>query len=87
MSIQFETRDNIARVTIDRADRMNAIDGEAEAMLEQIWSQIEDDETIRCVVLTGTGERAFSAGADMKSDAGKSGLEYWASSIQMASGA
>ena len=33
---------------------------------------------MRCVVLTGTGERAFSTGADMKGGSGASGLEYWA---------
>jgi enoyl-CoA hydratase/carnithine racemase len=79
MSVLFEVRDGVARVTIDRADRMNAVDAATEAEMERIWSQIEADETIRCVVLTGAGDRAFSAGADLKSDAGKSGVEYWAS--------
>jgi enoyl-CoA hydratase/carnithine racemase len=68
----------VARVTIDRADRLNAIDAAAERALIGIWEEIERDERVRCVVLTGTGERAFSTGADMKSEGGKSGLEYWA---------
>lgn len=78
MSILFKLENHVAHVTIDRPDRMNAIDAASEAELEQIWSRIEADETIRCVVLTGSGERAFSAGADLKSDVAKSGLEYWA---------
>jgi len=78
VSVLFDTTDNVARVTIDRQDRMNALDAETEAVLEDIWAQIEADESIRCVVLTGAGDRAFSAGADLKSDTGKSGLEYWA---------
>lgn len=79
MSVVFEILDGVARVTIDRPDRMNAVDAATEAELERVWSVVEADETVRCVVLTGAGERAFCAGADMKSDASKSGLEYWAS--------
>src|SRR4029077_1962650 len=66
------------RVTIDRPDRMNAIDQAAEAELMRIWSAIEQDEQVRCVVLTGAGERAFCTGADMKQSGNKTGLEYWA---------
>lgn len=70
--------DGVARVTIDRPDRMNAIDAAAERALIEIWQTIERDERVRCVVLTGTGERAFSTGADMKAGGAKTGLEYWA---------
>ncbi|MEX3009757.1 enoyl-CoA hydratase-related protein [Hoeflea sp. TYP-13] len=79
MSVDFHCTDGVARVTIDRPDRMNAVDAATEAELERIWTEIEADNTIRCVVLTGSGDRAFCAGADLKSDAGKSGLDYWAS--------
>ncbi|USG62014.1 enoyl-CoA hydratase-related protein [Sneathiella marina] len=79
MSVRFTVEDNIARVTLDRPDRMNAVDDATDRELEKIWSTIETDDTIRCVILTGAGDRAFSAGADMKSSDGKSGLEYWAS--------
>lgn len=78
MSVLFEVTEQVARVTIDRADRMNAVDAATEAALERIWAQIEGRSDIRCVVLTGAGERAFSAGADMKSGGGLRGLEYWA---------
>jgi enoyl-CoA hydratase/carnithine racemase len=70
--------DGVARVTIDRPDRLNAIDAAAERALIAIWETIEQDARVRCVVLTGAGERAFSTGADMKSGGGKSGLDYWA---------
>ncbi|WP_422071759.1 enoyl-CoA hydratase-related protein [Tranquillimonas rosea] len=79
MSVRFEVESHVARVTIDRPDRMNAVDGATEAELDRIWDEIEGRDDIRCVVLTGAGERAFSAGSDLKSDTGKSGLEYWAS--------
>jgi enoyl-CoA hydratase/carnithine racemase len=70
--------DGVARVTIDRPDRLNAVDEAAERALIETWEAIERDARVRCVVLTGAGERAFSTGADMKAGGGKSGLEYWA---------
>jgi crotonobetainyl-CoA hydratase len=78
MSALLETEGHLARVTIDRPERMNAVDAPTEAELEAIWSRIEADPEIRCVVLTGAGERAFCAGADLKSGSGLSGLDYWA---------
>ncbi len=79
MTVRFDVADHVARVTIDRPERMNAVDAATEAELERIWSEIEFRDDIRCIVLTGAGDRAFSAGADLKSDSGKTGLEYWAS--------
>ena len=79
MSVQFSVSDGIARVTLNRPDRMNAVDEPTEAELERIWKEIEADSGIRCVVLTGAGDRAFCAGADLKSDDGKTGVEYWTS--------
>src|SRR6202171_3341975 len=72
-------RDHVARITIDRADVLNAIDAVAERELQAVWARIEADRDVRVVVLTGSGERAFSTGADMKGGSGASGLEYWAS--------
>jgi len=78
MSVQYEVTEGVARVTINRPDRMNAVDQETEASLIKTWEQIERDRSVRVVVLTGAGERAFSAGADVKAGSGSSGLEYWA---------
>ncbi len=79
MSVLYSLNNGVARVTIDRPERMNAVNAATETELERIWSEIEADDSVRCVVLTGAGERAFCAGADLKSDVGKTGLEYWAS--------
>jgi crotonobetainyl-CoA hydratase len=76
--ILYDKRDHVARITIDRADVLNAIDAGAERELQAIWERIEADRDVRVVVLTGSGERAFSTGADMKGGSGASGLEYWA---------
>ncbi|MEJ0079165.1 MAG: enoyl-CoA hydratase-related protein [Alphaproteobacteria bacterium] len=78
MPILYELKDHVARVTIDRPDVLNAIDAASERELQKIWSEIESNRNVRCIVLTGTGERAFSTGADMKGGSGASGLEYWA---------
>jgi crotonobetainyl-CoA hydratase len=78
MPIHYAVTDHVARVTIDRPEVMNAIDAASERELQAIWSAIENDRSVRAVVLTGAGERAFSSGADMKGGSGASGLEYWA---------
>ena len=78
MPILFDVKDHVARVTIDRPDVLNAIDAASERELQKIWSEIEGNRDVRVVVLSGSGERAFSTGADMKGGSGASGLEYWA---------
>ena len=78
MSVQFTVEDHVARVTLDRPDRLNAVDQATEAELIRVWEAIEADRDIRVVVLTGAGERAFCTGADMKGGSGSSGLDYWA---------
>jgi crotonobetainyl-CoA hydratase len=58
---------------------MNAVDEPTADSLEEVWRQIESDSSIRAVVLTGSGDKAFCAGADMKAaENSKSGLAYWA---------
>jgi enoyl-CoA hydratase/carnithine racemase len=79
MSVRYTAHDHVARVTLDRPDRLNAVDQATEAELIRLWEAIEMDRDIRVVVLTGAGERAFCTGADMKGGSGASGLEYWAS--------
>ena len=79
MNVDLSIDAGIARVTINRPERMNAVDLETAARLEEIWRGLEADPSLRCVVLTGAGEKAFSAGADMKAAGSvKSGVEYWA---------
>ena len=74
--VRFERAGGVARVTLDRPDRLNAIDSAADAALNEIWDTLARDPDVRCVVLTGAG-RAFCAGADLKED-GPGGLAWWA---------
>ncbi|MYL99737.1 enoyl-CoA hydratase [Novosphingobium sp. FGD1] len=57
---------HVALVTINRPDARNAINGAVARELERAVLQTEADDDIRCVVLTGAGDRAFCAGADLK---------------------
>ncbi|MDX2678932.1 enoyl-CoA hydratase/isomerase family protein [Streptomyces sp. NY05-11A] len=54
----------VAVVTLDRPARLNAIDLDTVRELQQIWRELRFDDSVRAVVLTGTGGRAFSSGLD-----------------------
>lgn len=76
--VRFEIKDFVAYVTIDRPAVLNAVDGPTTDRLNQIWANIEASSEVRCVVVTGGGDRAFCVGADMSQKAiDKTGLEYW----------
>jgi enoyl-CoA hydratase/carnithine racemase len=77
MNVLFTVQNHVATVTLSRPEAMNAVDLATEAQLQAIWTQIENDPEVRVVVLTGAGERAFCAGADLKNPS-ITGLEYWA---------
>lgn len=57
---------HVALVTLNRPDTRNAINHRVAVRLAEIVAQLEADSEIHCVVLTGAGESAFSAGADLK---------------------
>ena len=66
MSIDFEIEDGIALITINRRDRLNAMDAEHYEALSNAWTTVRDDPQIRVALITGAGDRAFSVGADLK---------------------
>src|SRR5882762_2041942 len=69
MEIRVETpRPHIALVTIANEPRRNAINRAMLVDLAALWDRLEGDAGCRCVVLTGAGEKAFSAGADISGD-------------------
>lgn len=68
MSIDFEVdSDGVALITMNRPERMNALDAEHYAALSRCWEQVRDDRKIRCAIVTGAGDKSFTAGADLKS--------------------
>jgi len=54
----------VAVVTLDRPERLNAIDLAMRDQLQEIWRELRFDDAVRAVVLTGAGERAFCTGLD-----------------------
>lgn len=63
--VRFDKTGHVARVTLDRPAVLNAMDLRMHEELAQIWDEIEADDHLRVVVLTGAGDRAFCAGQDL----------------------
>ena len=66
MSIDASRRDGVAVLTVNRPDALNAFDVDTLTELRDGLRQLADDVDVRVVVLTGAGDRAFAAGADIK---------------------
>jgi enoyl-CoA hydratase len=64
-TLLLERLDGIAVVTVNRPDKLNALNDEVINELGQAVRRIQSDEGIRAVILTGTGAKAFIAGADI----------------------
>src|SRR5262245_50410639 len=64
-NILAERDDRVAIVTLNRPEKLNAMNYELAAELDEELTKVENDEQLRCVVLTGAGPRAFSAGGDI----------------------
>lgn len=67
MPVDFELRGGVAVITLNRPERLNAMDAEHYRLLSEAWQRVRDDDGIRAAIITGAGERAFSVGADLKS--------------------
>jgi enoyl-CoA hydratase len=65
-TLLFESKKRIGYVTINRPDKLNALNAKAKAELKQLFSSLKADETVDVVILTGAGEKAFVAGTDIK---------------------
>ncbi len=64
------TVDGVALITLDRPEVLNALDYATLAELVEALERLDTDDACRCVVITGAGEKAFAAGADIKEMAG-----------------
>lgn len=68
MAIDFTVSDEgVALITINRPERLNAMDAEHYQALSHAWMTVRDDPAIRVAIVTGAGERSFTTGADIKS--------------------
>jgi len=59
---------HVTQITIDNQPKRNAMSREMIAELADLWEQLDTDQNCRCIVLTGAGDRAFCAGADIGGD-------------------
>jgi len=70
-TLTYEVRGHVALITLNRPARMNTLGGTMKPDLAAaFFEHARNDEAVRCVVLTGAGDRAFCAGADIKERAG-----------------
>ncbi|MGE5456733.1 MAG: enoyl-CoA hydratase-related protein [Methanococcaceae archaeon] len=68
--MQFQTliseiKDSIAVVTINRPDKMNALSSVVMNELKEVFTQLKDNDSVSVIILTGSGQKAFVAGADI----------------------
>jgi enoyl-CoA hydratase/carnithine racemase len=67
MKVIYEVKDRVAYITINRPDAMNAMDADVYAELSKAWIDVRDNPDVWVAIITGAGEKAFTAGADLKS--------------------
>ncbi|MDG4945656.1 enoyl-CoA hydratase-related protein [Weeksellaceae bacterium KMM 9713] len=65
-NLEISTEDKIGLITINRPKALNALNKETIEELSNAFGELESNEDIRVIILTGSGEKAFVAGADIK---------------------
>ena len=65
-TVLLEVKNGIGYITINRPEALNALSSQVLADLNEVLDQVEKSEEIRVVIVTGAGEKAFAAGADIK---------------------
>jgi len=65
--VSKDAETHVATVALNRPDRLNTMSPQVFDELEKALAELEKDEAVRCLVITGAGDRSFSAGADLTS--------------------
>lgn len=73
--VEYEKKAGIAYVTLNRPDKLNAMNAAMHRELGEIWADFRDDSNLRVAILSGNG-RCFSAGADLSPEGGNSTEKY-----------
>ena len=63
--VDLERRGHVAIITLNRPEARNALNPEVIVRLAQAWQEVDDDDELRVAVITGAGDKAFCAGADL----------------------
>lgn len=79
MGLDFSVKNGVATLLINRPERHNAMDPAMYQQLSEAWVEVRDNRDIRVAVVTGAGQRAFSAGADLHSPQmqGSGAADFW----------
>jgi len=64
-NVKVENKDGVLFVTIDRPKVLNALNAQTVGEIGRVFTEVRDDDSVRCIILTGGGEKAFVAGADI----------------------
>jgi len=81
-NVKYEVRDGVAFVTVSRPKAMNALNDATHTELLAVFERVRDDAAVKAAVLTGEGEKAFVAGADIKELAEMTPLQAKAASAK-----
>jgi len=65
-TLLYEEDDGVAWVTLNRPEALNAFNDQMQRELKHLWHELRYRDEVRCIVLTGAGDRSFSAGIDRK---------------------
>ena len=65
-AVRYDAKGGVALITLDRPDVLNAMNTAMRSELFEIFTRLRTDDAVKVVVVTGTGERAFCAGADIR---------------------
>ncbi|MCA9753639.1 MAG: enoyl-CoA hydratase/isomerase family protein, partial [Gemmatimonadetes bacterium] len=76
--LRLETRDHVARLTVDRPEARNALDAETVAEFHRALDQLEADPELRVLIVTGGGDKVFVAGADVRTLLARTNLDVLA---------
>ncbi|HEX7442685.1 MAG TPA: enoyl-CoA hydratase/isomerase family protein, partial [Acidimicrobiales bacterium] len=63
-TLLYDESDGVAWVTLNRPQALNAFDPTMQRELSELWRSLKTDDDVRCVILTGAGEKAFCTGID-----------------------
>ena len=74
-TVEYEKRGAIAYVTLNRPDKLNAMNAAMHAELAYVWADFRDDPDLRAAILSGNG-KCFSAGADLSGGAPSTRYKY-----------
>lgn len=74
-SLTYEAKDGVALITLNRPDKLNALSRELLDELEDCFVAVARDDAVRGVIITGAGDKAFAAGADIAQFASMGAME------------